>query len=1417
MPRLGGPVPLGPERQPHARPAPGPRRRPRPRGAVAVTRSRQSKAREATGGKAAKGTAAGGKAPAGGAADLVVSVRARHRLWLAICCLGLAVLAFTTEPGRIISDTKIDLALDPIGWLERATHLWDVQHFGQLQNQIAGYLFPMGPFFALGEVAGLDAWVTQRLWLTLLMCVAFLGVARLTRRLGIGTPGARIAAALAYALAPRALSILGEISIEWLPAATLPWILLPLLTAAETGRRARGAIRSALAVACCGGVNAAAVLAVLVVPVLYVLTRPAPVPRARLLGWWAAAVSVATLFWWLPLLLVGRYAFSFLPYTETTAATTQVTSLTNVLRGAADWVRYLPVGGVAEQPPGYAIATSAAMVLVTGLIAALGLAGLARRDLPARGFVVAVFLVGAAAMVAGHASALEPVVAEPVRWLLDGPLAPLRNLRKFDPLVRLALAFGLAHLLAGARLRLRAVAVAAFAALVLPVFDQGLAAPGSFKEVPLYWKEAAAWVNEHAGDEGVLVVPGAKFGEYLWGRPMDDPMQPLFQARWTTRQVAAAGSVGLTRLLDVVDQRLAAGHGSAGLTEVLRRMGVHHVLVRNDLMRQHLQGAWPSRIHEALRESPGITKVRSFGGEVGDTAGDDVVETVDWPHPALELYHVAGASEPVSVQPADQAVRVRGGPDSLLTMADQGLLGDGPVLVNDDGHPYEAPVVVSDALRLRERQFGEIRSNWTPTLPADRRADFTGVRKLDVLEDAWLDDTATAAYDGVSGVSASSSVADAGAVPGLSSAARGPWAALDGDAGTGWESGGWEPPEGEWLRVDLPRRLAVPRFMVTFTDNVLLGQTVERVAVVTEGGRLEQDVGPPGTPQWLRTPPGRTNWVRIEVLATSAKPWRFGERVGISEVAIPGVTPGRSIRLPGAGEAYVMDSGLDARPACMRGRDRWICNPTLARPGEEGAGFDRSFTAEAERTADVRGSAVLRDPALVERYTRLGGDLTSVTGSSQMGEDAVVAPRAAFDADASTTWVPAGHDTRPALTIGWAKPRRVSQIQVARPGGDQGRLDVIVMGDKGRVRTGTVDEDGFLRFKPVTTKRLKLRFFPVSERLQITELVIPGVSPASRPVGIPFRLPCGMGPKLEVNGAAVPTKVTGTHADLLEQRPVTVTGCSGAELAAGDNRVRVAGWEPFAVTELVIGEPPALPRRVEGQAVARSWTPAERQVQVTAPKDTFLVVNENYNTGWRATIDGRTLTPARLDGWKQAWVVPAGTSGVVRLEYVPDGLYRTALVLGLAGIGLLGLAALVLRGRGPEHMWHTAPAAATRLARWRAPYTIVLAPAFGGWVAGWPGVLVAIAAAAPALRPGARPAWARHAPAGLFGVATLSLAAAMALREQGLEVAWLADQVPQLAAVAAVGALAGGLVTGREPPAEEAVAPVEGRALARAD
>ena len=69
------------------------------------------------------------------------------------------VLALVQRPGLESSDTKIDLLTDPVGFLADVAAVWSsTGDLGHVQGgQYAGYLLPMGPFFALGRVLGRGA------------------------------------------------------------------------------------------------------------------------------------------------------------------------------------------------------------------------------------------------------------------------------------------------------------------------------------------------------------------------------------------------------------------------------------------------------------------------------------------------------------------------------------------------------------------------------------------------------------------------------------------------------------------------------------------------------------------------------------------------------------------------------------------------------------------------------------------------------------------------------------------------------------------------------------------------------------------------------------------------------------------------------------------------------------------------------------------------------------------------------------------------------------------------------------------------------------------------------------------------------------------------------------------------------------
>jgi arabinofuranan 3-O-arabinosyltransferase len=1215
--------------------------------------------------------------------------------WILGVCLLLVALPFLTVPGNLIADTKLDLAIDPVRFLERALHLWDPQQFGQLQDQAAGYLFPMGPFFALGHLAGLDPWVIQRLWIGTISAAAFLGVVLLSGRLGIGSPWSRIAAGLGYAASPAALTLLGGLSSEFLPAAMLPWILLPLVRAAHGGGKVRAAARSAVAVACCGGINAAATFAVLVPAVVYLLTLPRPAPRWRILAWWVPAVVAATWWWSVPLVLLSRYGVSILPYTESAAVTTSVTGLSDVLRGTENWISYLLVNGQPWWRVGYRIATGAVPTLLTGLVAGLGLAGLLRPRLPARRFLLCLLLTGLLIICAGHVGTLGNPLAGPVQHLINGPAAAFRNVRKFDPLIRLPIVLGLAHLLASVRLPrpralLAAAAALAIGGLALPAYAGGLEVAGDFHQIPPYWVSAADWLNRHAGHQAVLVVPGAAFGQYLWGSPLDDVLQPLTTADWAERDLSLIGSPGNERLLDAIDQRLAAGDGSAALTAVLARMGVRYVLVRNDLARTDLNGAWPARISQALAASPGITRVAQFGAPVGTTPAGDAATDFDPPYPPVQIYQVAGAQPVATVQPAAGTLRVYGGPEALLTLAGEGLLGHRAVLLNSDSpHLPAAASVVTDTLRRRVRNFGELRTNYSPTLTATKNAStFEAVD--DYTEPGWARYFSVARYQGIANVTASSSAAGIEAIPGQWASGLLPYSAVDGDMRTMWESGSLAGPVGQWIRLSFDSRRDPRMVDVAFTDSTALGPAVTKVAVTTAAGTRTDRVRVTGLPQPLRVPPGATRWLQITVTGLAAPPQPLvGSQVGIKEITVPGLHASRVIAAPDVPHArpaaVVLAKAQPLASPCMLTPARWVCSPALTRPVEEQYGFDHAFTAPAAAQVTLRGSTVLFAPSLVNKYVRLLRRQPHVSASSRYTRAPQDQPRSAFDGNPATTWIASPGDTNPVLTISWRHRLTVRQVTIQRPPGADGPLPVLVSGERGQARGGVLGPAGVLRFTPIRrTRELAFRFSPPQTPLQISGVTIPGVPALQTPSGT-FRLPCGLGPEVELNGRVLPTQVTGTFTELLGGQPMPFTACPATRIAAGANRVVEPATDPFDIQDVVVevrragGPPSAAFGPAPGPATTatiRSWTPARRVLTVTAPTRSYLVVNENFNAGWQARLGGRRLPAIRLDGWKQAWLLPAGAAGTVILTYQPDALYRDALGGGLGGLALVVLVAL---------------------------------------------------------------------------------------------------------------------------------------------
>ena len=603
----------------------------------------------------------------------------------AIVWLALAAAMFAQPVGLLAADTKHDLTADPAGFLAAATHAWtDVFPLGQLQNQAYGYLFPQGLFFFLADAIPdwlLPAWMAQRLWWTIIAGVGFSGFYRLCQCVVPGSGRSttasasirafHIIAALLFALSPRTLTTLTAISSETWPVMLAPWVLVPLLRGDKiTGRDIAAAT---IPIALMGAVNATATLAACIPAGLVILWRRQ--------GWLLLPAAAAVSAWWIgPLLVLGKYSPPFTDFIESSYVTTRWLNLLEILRGTTHWTPFADT----EREAGYLLVSQPVFVLATVAVAACGLAGLAlsaqsttdsSTRLRYHGLWLLMLLVGIT------------ILAAPYGQLLDDVLAPLRNLHKFDPLVRIPLLLGVAHL--GAVLEVphlkhpltrRAAAglgVAVIALLsVAPVWSGRLLPMGAYREVPEYWRQAADFLNDNV-DTRTLLVPETSFARQEWGWTRDEPAQPLLDVPWAVRDAVPLLPPEAIRGLDGVMATL--DHS----VDPLLRLGIGAVLVRHDLD----SSAQQERADELADALDRWAQRHDFGDPDSGGVSVFVLDAQRDMHIAHDPVTVAGGGEALAVLdaidgPAPRRLVDHAGAGSAAEGSGAEIVTDTPLLVD---------------------------------------------------------------------------------------------------------------------------------------------------------------------------------------------------------------------------------------------------------------------------------------------------------------------------------------------------------------------------------------------------------------------------------------------------------------------------------------------------------------------------------------------------------------------------------------------------------------------------------------------------------------------------------------------------------------------------------------------------------------
>ena len=914
------------------------------------------------------------------------TLRRRAREGSAPLYILLAVLCYLplllTARGRIASDTRQAIYLDPGRFLAHVLSIWDPSRdLGTVAHQNIVLVFPMATYYWVTHLLGIPMWVAQRLWLGSVLFAAAVGVLYLARTLrwrGIGP----VVAAVVYAMSPYVLQYGTRTSVLLLPWAALPWLVALTERSLRSGGWRYPALFALVTLSI--SVNATSVALIMAGPILWILHSVWITKDVTAREAWRAALRIALLtaitsLWWVVALAIeGKYGLPLLRYTETIEQVASTASATEVLRGLGYWVPYLSQRGFAEISGAHIylqdLPVLAAQFAVL-LVAFLGAVAIRWRF---RVFFIALIVIGVVVSVGAYPVADQsPLGSLFIHFARSSGVGlALRSTTRAAPLVLLGLACILGASVDALRARLPRTAlvaggIIALSAIVLAPSIAGgeLVDPlySRAENVPSYWPDALAYADAHAGKGRLLELPGTRYAAYNFGNTYEPITYGLANTPTAWREQIPYGGAGSADLLVAIDNRVQAGLLDPGaLAPIARLMGVSELVVRNDLDSARYGTVTPEETQQLLEPLPaGLDPPVPFGPLV--TSGATSV-------PSLEVVRVQDPPSLVQAFPVQGSVLLDGDADGLVDAAGAGVLdGRSPVLyaASTAGNPRllrqvvrdGARIVLTDTNRRRVRRWRTVIDTNGITLRADQDPAAAvggpgGEASLDVFGDSGSGWQTVLLQHGMR-VSAT-----AYGDPEQFQNGHAPAAALDGDLSTTWEVGPNIGGIGDALTVELDQPLR--------TDHLTISTTPYDRAVTAVDLRF--DDGKPMRftldPALSRAPasqelsfPSRTFSKVSVTLADEASfgPGTTASPIGIAELGLDGRRLDEVVRLPTALVTRLGATSIRNPLSIVLTRKRG--DPKNSRATQEESSIAREFTLPTARDFSLSGQARVQPDA----------------------------------------------------------------------------------------------------------------------------------------------------------------------------------------------------------------------------------------------------------------------------------------------------------------------------------------------------------------------------------------------------------------------------------------------------------------------
>ena len=660
---------------------------------------------------------------------------------LGVFALVCYIPALLAHPGRLPSDTKLYLYLDPGGLMRSAPRAWDAtQYGGWVPHQTISYLWPSGPWYWAFDKLGVPDWIAQRLWIATLLLCAGLGARWLARLLGLGRSAALVTA-LFYMLSPYVLPYISRTSLMLLPFSGLCW-LIGLTIKSATGSSWRAPSLFALVMFTVAAPNFTAIVMVAPGPVLWLVDaiwrRTISLKTALLTACKLAALSFVVSLWWVVMLSIqSKHGANVLGFSETLQAVSLTSLSTETLRGLGYWLFYIrDLAGPATSAAAVYL-TSTLLMVVSLAVLIGGFAGLSIVRWSARRFAVLLVLAGTILAVSVHPiDSASPLMSPLANASRSGLALSMRSSTRALPLSVLgfALAWGaLVTVLSNVRLRWpmrwsrrrpmrwRTVVVPLAAGLLAVVnlpalFTGDIADPAISHDEnpPAGWTAAAAALSKTPQTARVLQLPGAPFGAYRWGYTVDPVLPGLTAKPYLNRDLLPLGSPGAMDLLYALDDRFQAGTiEPTSIAPIARYLGADTIFSPNDVAFDRFRTPRPEITNQVLTTTGvGLGTTAAYGVTAPNAPSLATIDEDELSNPlvgtALATTTVTDVTDPQPIIRAKaRTVLVVGSADGLVDASASGLL-DGSELIR-----YAADTVHPDA-----RQTATAATTGTPETPS---------------------------------------------------------------------------------------------------------------------------------------------------------------------------------------------------------------------------------------------------------------------------------------------------------------------------------------------------------------------------------------------------------------------------------------------------------------------------------------------------------------------------------------------------------------------------------------------------------------------------------------------------------------------------------------------------------------------------